>query len=106
MARLGLLGGVALVWAVLTAQQVELWHSELGIWTQAVELAPASPRPLVNRARLEALAGDRMAADRDYRDARALALVRPNEERREALAVIDANRARMAVNWTAWVKSF
>src|SRR3990167_6415708 len=65
--------GLLLVWAVLTADRVTVWTSDLTLWADAVAQAPRRPRPWVNYGVALSAAGETDRAIAAYQRARILA---------------------------------
>lgn len=100
---------VGAAWAVLTSARVQDWTDERRVWQAAVQHAPEKPRPWINLGRQYARDGaDRLALEA-YQRAIALSADprRPQEDRRIARAIAEANLALLwhREGWTGEARS-
>ena len=86
-------------WAGLTHHRVQVWQTDLRLWTDAAAKAPFKPRPVMNEGRMHELAGDVEFADAAYRRVISLSFDprRSAYNRRFSQAAAETNLAHLAM---------
>lgn len=87
--------GLGLAWSDITMRRVQLWGDPLALWLDAVEQAPAKPRPRINLGNQYGRLGRPVAAAQSYRHALTLAAApaRTRDELVYGTAIAEASLA-------------